>query len=138
MNYRSLAYCSKCKVWEAPLIKNATRVAATKSYGQCTTVAFMCRECTNSRYKSYYHRNKKKVRAIIYRSIKKHSHKQSARMKLKNALASGAIIKPAVCEVCSEAPSRIEGHHHDYSKPLEVTWLCTGCHADADKLQKLK
>jgi len=30
------------------------------------------------------------------------------------------------CTVCGAMKS--EAHHEDYSKPLEVTWLCRTCH----------
>lgn len=30
------------------------------------------------------------------------------------------------CDVCGQAPA--EGHHDDYSKPLEVVWLCRSHH----------
>jgi len=37
------------------------------------------------------------------------------------ALANGTLIKQP-CEVCNSKKS--EMHHADYSKPLEVMWLC--------------
>jgi hypothetical protein len=43
------------------------------------------------------------------------------------ALKTGRLTKPESCEACG-AGGRLEGHHPDYSKPLDVRWLCVGCH----------
>jgi tRNA(Arg) A34 adenosine deaminase TadA len=45
-----------------------------------------------------------------------------------NAAVRYGIIKRLPCEVCGDRKSH--GHHHDYSKPLEVTWLCRAHHDD--------
>ena len=37
------------------------------------------------------------------------------------------------CEVC-EKVKELQAHHEDYTKPLEVIFLCFSCHAEADKL----
>lgn len=50
-----------------------------------------------------------------------------ARTALGKALAAGRILRPNHCEACGE-PSKTQGHHHDYSKRLDVTWLCRKCH----------
>lgn len=48
----------------------------------------------------------------------------------------GMLIRPNTCEkcLCKCYPA---GHHEDYSKPLEVIWLCRSCHKQhhADKRQ---
>lgn len=41
------------------------------------------------------------------------------------AIKKGTLVKKK-CEVCSEDKS--EAHHDDYSKPLDVRWLCRSCH----------
>lgn len=47
----------------------------------------------------------------------------------------GLIKSPGACEKCGEAErfsatgrSLLHGHHHDYSKPLDLEWLCVKCH----------
>lgn len=35
-------------------------------------------------------------------------------------------IEKKPCKVCGSEQSQM--HHHDYSKPLEVEWLCRPCH----------
>lgn len=38
------------------------------------------------------------------------------------------------CKICGLEKS--EAHHEDYSKPLEVIWLCKRHHAEADVLRR--
>jgi len=54
--------------------------------------------------------------------------KHSAQSKLSRALMSGRIEKPSTCSVCFKSGVRIEGHHWNYYKPLDVLWVCTQCH----------
>jgi hypothetical protein len=53
-----------------------------------------------------------------------------ARMILSHAIRDGSIqLLP--CFVCGDPKS--QAHHHDYSKPLEVTFLCRLHHDEAHK-----
>jgi hypothetical protein len=54
--------------------------------------------------------------------------KRKAHIKLGNAVKSGVIEKPNACSLCGTEARRIHGHHHDYSKPLDVIWVCPPCH----------
>lgn len=51
--------------------------------------------------------------------------KANARSYLHVYLKRGHVIK-LPCRDCGSEKS--EAHHEDYSKPLEVIWLCRGCH----------
>lgn len=53
--------------------------------------------------------------------------KRAAHIKVGNAVRDGVLIKPKTCPKCLRE-TRIIGHHQDYSKPLEVEWMCNKCH----------
>ena len=117
-------YCSHCKE------EHEHMTPYTKKYrknGTCVQY-YHCHACNNKRARKYYKENKEKCRAIIYKSIAKYPEKQSAREKLNYAVRAGKIKKPDCCSKCGVVPKKIEADHRDYSKPLEVTWLCTPCH----------
>jgi hypothetical protein len=60
---------------------------------------------------------------------------------LHEALTAGLMIRPDHCSRCHKKnPSGnvIHGHQEDYSKPLEVMWLCTSCHQLRHKLNDEK
>jgi len=52
-----------------------------------------------------------------------------------NAIREGRLC-PCPCEVCGLAPAKVNGrqaieaHHDDYSKPLDVRWLCRKHHLE--------
>ena len=53
--------------------------------------------------------------------------KRKCSQMLNNAVRDGRVMKPESCSVCS-SKKRIHGHHFDYSKPLDVVWVCAACH----------
>lgn len=54
--------------------------------------------------------------------------KNRARLLLNNAVNEGRIYKPGHCFGCFAQPDYLAAHHDDYSKPLNVRWLCRKCH----------
>ena len=67
-------------------------------------------------------------------AIKKYAENESARQKLRAAVKAGKIHRKIACEKCG-IEGKIEPHHTDYSKPLDVIWLCVDCHEDAHRRQ---
>lgn len=61
--------------------------------------------------------------------------KRAAQIAVGNAIRDGKIRKQP-CEICSN--QKAQAHHDDYSKPLEVRWLCTTHHSEWHKHNKPK
>jgi hypothetical protein len=71
-----------------------------------------------------------KARAPKYRHLQRkwdllNPQKRSAKVKVNNAIRDGKLTR-LPCEVCGVPSSH--GHHDDYSKPLDVRWLCPKHH----------
>lgn len=55
--------------------------------------------------------------------------KKAAQEETRQARQSG-LIKPKPCQNCGYDDRRVvHAHHPDYSRVLEVVWLCRKCHA---------
>jgi hypothetical protein len=59
---------------------------------------------------------------------------------VRQAVANGELTRPGTCEECGATHWRIEGAHSDYTKPLDVRWLCPSCHRkwDAEEPKTIK
>lgn len=62
--------------------------------------------------------------------------RNKARVALGNAVRDGRVIPWPVCAV-PECCGKPHGHHPDYSRPLDVVWLCDKHHKEAHALVKL-
>ena len=54
--------------------------------------------------------------------------KYRARNAVSNALRDGRLVK-GPCKECGTT-ERVQAHHPDYSKPLDIEWLCFSCHRE--------
>ncbi len=83
-----------------------------------------------ARIREWKRANPANVRKHVARHRAAHPEKRRARELVQTAVRSGFLVKPDKCEECGkETPSRgLHGHHEDYTKPLEVHWLCRKCH----------
>lgn len=106
-----------------------------------------CKECTKADVKKHRQENWESVRAydrlrasqphrvakakeLRERWRAEHPARRSAHAKVQYALRSGKLQKQP-CWVCGD---KAEGHHPDYSRPLDVVWLCPPHHKQAHAL----
>lgn len=54
-----------------------------------------------------------------------------------DAIRTGKLQRPDVCESCggNRGKGVVQAHHRDYSKPLEVEWLCQPCHLEQHRTE---
>ena len=125
--------CSKCK-------EEKSLDRYDKDSSRMLGHSYVCKDCSRISHlksyyanhdkhlavkKSYYNNNKKyfQVKTVDYR--KRNPEKFLAGNLLRNAVRRGEIQRKP-CEECGDTKSH--GHHPDYSKPLEVKWLCVKHH----------
>jgi len=82
------------------------------------------------RARQKYAANVEAVRAKVRERKLAEPEKWRARNAVSNGLRDGRILKPDECSVCGRSDLRIEAHHEDYMRPLDVTWLCSACHGE--------
>lgn len=115
--------CNRCKV-------NTENLFVYNRYKPTGKVYYSCRECNRKSCKHY--RNTPQGKLVLKRIVDKQRvkfiDKVRARAKLAYNLKVGNIVKPTQCSNC-DSPDRLDGHHNDYSKPLDVVWLCRPCHS---------
>jgi len=74
--------------------------------------------------------------AANQRWMNAHPERKRATTQVNNAITRGKLRR-LPCLVCGEQPA--EGHHPDYSRPLDVMWLCNehhrAAHAASEELE---
>jgi hypothetical protein len=111
-------YCYRCKEAYKKLYKKDNQ----------GTGRFICVDCNTKQCKKYRKTGigKEKYLNAVRRSDKKYPEKVTARVKVRDALKSGKLTKMSC--FCGEEES--QAHHDDYSKPLDVIWLCRRHHKE--------
>jgi len=123
--------CSQCK----ELIIVTEKQVKNKSY--------VCHPCQSNNAVQWAKRNPKqkqlgnraylrteKGKLAIRRKIKRfreaHPDRATAYQAVQTATRNGSLIR----ESCVCGNTKVHAHHKDYSKPLEVEWLCQPCHSN--------
>ena len=100
------------------------------------------REKVSERIHRYYMRNKERIAARVKLHRQKPEQKERQKQRahelylagrvnvwqaVKLAVADGRLVRPNQCEQCGIS-TKPDAHHEDYSRPLDVKWLCRRCH----------
>jgi hypothetical protein len=104
-----------------------------------------CKECTKKDVKQRYYlvheercayererwdRPSRRAQALSAqrRRRKRNPEKQAARNAVAHAIRDGRMSRRP-CQSCGTT-KKVQAHHNDYSKPLDVEWLCFRCHRE--------
>lgn len=83
-------------------------------------------------YRRYYARHRTKKLKYMHDYYLANKHKFTAHTLVFVALRKGTL-KKSPCARCGS--EKVEGHHPDYSHPLEVVWLCHFHHMELEHAQ---
>lgn len=129
-------------------MKTCSKCSASKALSEFYSRSAQCKSCVIARVKTHRAENVEAVRkydrerstlphrvANATRVSREWRREHRDRLKAHNAAARAGLSSPDMCEGCNQK-RRLDKHHHDYSKPLLVVWLCKPCHAIADKIRR--
>jgi hypothetical protein len=87
-------------------------------------------EYARKQRKQWAKENPEKFIEIRKKWLENNPIKRKAHVIVGNAIRDGKLIKQP-CVICGS--EKVDAHHDDYSKPLEVIWLCRQHHNDRHK-----
>lgn len=131
--------CTKCLTMK--LVKNFYKHARDTYQSWCKTCCYKYKVEYRLKNKEALKEYKRKWRASNKDRLKQYDSGCTARYqktypnrikannKLNYAVKTGKLSPPKDCETtgCSNNSGLI-AHHNDYSRPLDVQWLCHSCH----------
>lgn len=131
-------YDSKCKECTKSMMK-AARVRNIEHYKEFDRQRAMRPDRVAAR-KAY--RATEKGKEAVQRAHRNYEKKQPerhyARIAFRNAVRDGKLFPWPVCAVPECDCTKVEGHHPDYSRPLDVVWLCNKHHREVHNLVRGK
>lgn len=114
------------QVWEKEVI---FMVFKDKEYAKAYMRKYRAKNVKKCRaiWKKYYSKTRLARISHNIKMAKLHPEKCRARLKARR-MYKKLGIKVDICSNCNKKKICIK-HHHDYSKPLEVIFLCNSCHS---------
>jgi hypothetical protein len=95
------------------------------------------REWTAKANRTWRKNHRSEFQQMIRDYLARHPERLKAKTAVYLATQSGKLIRPDHCEFCKRR-CKPHAHHDDYEKPLEVVWLCSPCHKEADRKRFLR
>ncbi len=132
----------RCRKWRkenVEIYKESNRKSCKKSYAKfkekrleyAKLYRILHAEEKKQRDAAWRLRNPEKIKEYGRRAAanqrRNEPHKVKARQLVSYAVEIGVLTRPMNCAKCN-IECKPEGHHPDYSKPLDVIWLCRECH----------
>lgn len=121
--------CSSVKAVEDYYLNSGKPMHICK---ECHKTVVRARRLTNPAVQEYDRKRAKSPhRKALNRQVsaawrERHPDAYRAQTAVGNALRDGRIAR-GLCSFCG-TDQNVHGHHRDYSRPLDVTWLCAKCH----------
>ena len=119
MKTKQCTYCKKTK----PISEFA------KDRRTSDGMQYKCRECSRLLSAINYKKKKEQRKAACYQRREKHPKQHAAQIITSSAIKCMELVNPNKCEACG-VECKPQAHHCDYSRPLDVMWLCRFCHSD--------
>lgn len=119
---------NKCKECHKAHVRQH-RADMAEHYRECDRQRYQNDPRVKARHRRYQktEAGKASLRKARQKWMENNADKRAAHVLLGNAVRDGKI-KKGPCEVCGSTEN-VHGHHDDYTKPLEVRWLCALHHA---------
>ncbi len=99
-----------------------------------------CKTCTRKDVRNHEEQSPESVLRSRLSTCKKNPTGINARRVVEAAIRAGKLVRPNRCSGCGcdDSEHRIEAHHCDYTRPLDVIWLCTPCHRRMDAQRRIR
>lgn len=122
--------CVACHLWFAAPRAKPRQFCSTKCFGDHAAATGRLKGADNPRWLGGVSNDNMRYRR---RQKARHPIEEAARKAVRSALIAGRLVRQP-CEVCGA--EKAQAHHDDYSKPLDVRWLCRPHHDEHHALER--